>query len=197
MFKMKVINYLKIFIRASREYFIRWLKCQRVQLHNPSLTIIFPLNLVYDSIDAIRIGKNVSLGAFLEIVVIESSAFSNIQGKLIIEDGVCVGSHSNIRAAGGEVFIGSNAKIGQHVSLIASNHTISESSKVNNILWDETKTGIFIGQNVWIGAGVIILPGCKIGDNSVIGAGSVVTKCVPSYEMWGGVPARKIRSIRA
>lgn len=51
-----------------------------------------------------------------------------------------------------------------------------------------------IGNDVWIGANVILLPECKsIGDGAIIAAGAVVTKDVPPYEIWGGVPARCIR----
>ncbi|MGN0707580.1 MAG: CatB-related O-acetyltransferase [Faecalibacterium sp.] len=50
-----------------------------------------------------------------------------------------------------------------------------------------------IGNDVWIGARVIVLAGVTIGDGAVIGAGSVVTKDVGSYEIWAGNPARKIR----
>jgi Acetyltransferase (isoleucine patch superfamily) len=50
-----------------------------------------------------------------------------------------------------------------------------------------------IGQDVWIGYGVIISRGVKIGDGAVVGAGSVVTHDIPEYEIWAGVPAKKIR----
>ena len=53
---------------------------------------------------------------------------------------------------------------------------------------------ITIGNDVWIGANVVILPSCtSIGDGCIIAAGSVLTKNPPSYEIWGGVPAKKIR----
>jgi acetyltransferase-like isoleucine patch superfamily enzyme len=50
-----------------------------------------------------------------------------------------------------------------------------------------------IGRDVWIGYGAIISRGITIGDGAIIGAGSVVTKDVPAYEVWIGVPARKLR----
>ena len=52
---------------------------------------------------------------------------------------------------------------------------------------------IVIGEDVWVGGGVVICPGVTIGDRSVIGAGSVVTKDVPAFEVWGGIPAVKLR----
>jgi acetyltransferase-like isoleucine patch superfamily enzyme len=55
------------------------------------------------------------------------------------------------------------------------------------------KSGIYIGNDVWLGHGAIILPGVKIGDGAVIGAGAVVTKDVADYEVIGGVPARHMK----
>ena len=54
---------------------------------------------------------------------------------------------------------------------------------------------VHIGNNVWIGAGAIILPGITIGDNSVIGAGSVVTKDIPANVVAVGNPCRVLREI--
>ena len=52
---------------------------------------------------------------------------------------------------------------------------------------------ITINDHVWIGAGAIILQGVEIGEHSIIAAGAVVTKSVPAREIWGGVPAKKIK----
>jgi acetyltransferase-like isoleucine patch superfamily enzyme len=54
---------------------------------------------------------------------------------------------------------------------------------------------IHIGKNVWLGAGAIILPGVTVGENSIVAAGAVVTKDVPSNTIVGGVPARVIKKI--
>jgi acetyltransferase-like isoleucine patch superfamily enzyme len=51
---------------------------------------------------------------------------------------------------------------------------------------------IVIGDDVWIGSDTIVLKGVRVGDGAVIAAGSVVTKSVPSMEIWAGIPARKI-----
>lgn len=56
---------------------------------------------------------------------------------------------------------------------------------------------VSIGNNVWIGYNAVILPGVSIGEGAVIAAGAVVTKDVPSNEIWGGNPARSIRQVEA
>ena len=54
---------------------------------------------------------------------------------------------------------------------------------------------IVIGDDVWIGAGAIVLPGVTIGEGAIIGAGAVVTKDVPAGETYVGVPARSIGAV--
>lgn len=51
---------------------------------------------------------------------------------------------------------------------------------------------MMIGNDVWIAAGAQVLRGVKVGDGAVLGGGTIVTKDVPPYEIWAGVPARKI-----
>ena len=58
-----------------------------------------------------------------------------------------------------------------------------------------SKGEVVIGNNVWIGDKVTILPGVHIGDNVIIGANSVVSKDVPCNSMWGGIPAKEIRCL--
>jgi len=54
---------------------------------------------------------------------------------------------------------------------------------------------IVIGKNVWLGGGVIVLSGVNIGDNSVVGAGSIVTKNIAANSFYAGNPAKKIKSL--
>ena len=79
--------------------------------------------------------------------------------------------------------------------LVAVNHSTDKDTLHVQSQWDERKTGVIIGDNVWVGANCCLLPGCKIGDNSIVGAGSVVSKEIPPNEIWAGVPAKIIRDL--
>ena len=166
-----------------------------VQYKNPDANISSPIIWKYDDIKAIAIGADTLIDPLCQIIVEVSSPFSKIPGRLIIGEKAIIGSGANIRAAGGKISIGRNSMLAQQVSLIASNHVISSAKPYRDLPWDESKVGISIEENVWIGAGVTVLPGCKIGKNSVVGAGSVVTKNIPANEIWAGIPAKKIKNV--
>ncbi|MFL9877051.1 sugar O-acetyltransferase [Herbaspirillum rhizosphaerae] len=87
--------------------------------------------------------------------------------------------------------IGDDVMIGSNVSIITSGHPISPSQRHTAVI----AKPIRIERNVWIGAGATIIGGVTIGENSVVGAGSVVTRDVPSNTLVGGNPAKVIRSI--
>jgi acetyltransferase-like isoleucine patch superfamily enzyme len=56
----------------------------------------------------------------------------------------------------------------------------------------DQRNAICLGRDVWIGTNAVVLRGCRVGDGSIVGAGAVLTRDVPDYEIWGGVPARRI-----
>ena len=90
------------------------------------------------------------------------------------------------------VEIGDHVMFGPCVQIYTSAHELSAKSR--NQAWEVTKP-VTIGNSVWIGGSAILLPGVKIGEKSVIGAGAVVTKDVPANVVVAGNPARIIREI--
>ena len=92
----------------------------------------------------------------------------------------------------GKVKIGANAQIASNVSIYTAGHPVHPESRNTGY---EYGIPITIGDNVWIGGSVTILPGVTIGSNVVIGAGSVVTKDLPDNVIAAGNPCRVIRTI--
>lgn len=92
----------------------------------------------------------------------------------------------------GGIFIGDNCLIGHNVTITTLNHVI-EPEKRQGIIPKSVK----IGNNVWIGANVTILPGITIGDNAIIGAGSIVTKDVAANTISAGNPAKILKRIES
>ena len=92
----------------------------------------------------------------------------------------------------GNIFIGDRVMFGPNVTVATANHPILPSLREKALQYNKE---VHIGNNVWIGAGTVIVPGVTIGDNSVIGAGSVVTKDIPSNVVAVGVPCRVMREI--
>lgn len=90
------------------------------------------------------------------------------------------------------VTIGDNCQFAPNVSIYTAGHPVHPDSR--NSLY-EYGIGVSIGDNVWIGGSTVILPGVHIGSNTVIGAGSVVTKDIPDWVVAAGNPCKVIRKI--
>lgn len=91
-----------------------------------------------------------------------------------------------------KVIIGDNVLIAPNVAIYTAGHPLHYEPRNEGF---EYAFPIFIGNNVWIGGNVIINPGVKIGDNSVIGAGSVVTRSIPANVVAVGNPCRVLKEI--
>jgi acetyltransferase-like isoleucine patch superfamily enzyme len=115
---------------------------------------------------------------------------SCVKGKLKIGDKVApffaISGGCYIQGING-IEIGDETLIAPGVKIISANHDL------DNLACAEEAPPIRIGKRVWIGADAIILPGIQIGDDAVIGAGSIVTKNVPAGAVVAGNPARLIR----
>ena len=91
-----------------------------------------------------------------------------------------------------KVMIGDNCMLAPNVAIYTAGHPVHPLTR--NTLY-EYGIEITIGDNVWIGGNTVICPGAHIGSNTVIGAGSVVTRDIPDYSIAAGNPCRVIRSI--
>lgn len=87
--------------------------------------------------------------------------------------------------------VGKQSMIGAHCYLITVNHRTDLPGVPYG---DQGYRGgdITIGENVWLGSHVVVLPGVEIGDNAIVGAGAVVNRSIPAGETWGGVPAKPL-----
>jgi acetyltransferase-like isoleucine patch superfamily enzyme len=112
-------------------------------------------------------------------------------GVLEIGEGAFINYGGSI-AATKHVQIGKNCSIGTHVLIMDNEFHRLEPGRRNEM---PDSRPIVLEDNVWLGARVIVLPGVTIGENSVVGAGSVVTRDVPANVIAAGVPARVLRPL--
>ena len=117
----------------------------------------------------------------------------NGYGTLTVGERTWIGPYNNIRLAGGTtITIGADCLISQFCTIVGANHNISRSVKIAEATCALQPRNVTIGDDVWLGAGTIVLPGVSIAGGAVIGAGSVVTQSIAPFEIWVGNPARKI-----
>ena len=125
---------------------------------------------------------------------IEAPFYANWGGRHVhFGDHIYVNFHLTM-VDDGEIFVGSHTMFGPNVTLATAAHPILPELRENGYQYN---LPIHIGKNCWLGANVAVLPGVTIGDNSVIGAGSVVTKDIPANVVAFGTPCHVVREIGA
>lgn len=134
----------------------------------------------------ISIGKNVSIAQRCYIMAHDG-------GRLKIGANASINVCSHINAASGVINIGNDTILGPEVLLRSANHTFSD-NKIPIRKQASVSKPIIIGKDCWISARVIVVPGVKINDGAVIGAGAIVTKDIPQYTVAVGMPASPIKS---
>lgn len=92
------------------------------------------------------------------------------------------------------VSIGKYTMLASTVAVVGDDHCWSDPTLPIQFSGRPTQQHTVIGDDAWLGHGVIVMRGVTIGDGAIVAAGAVVTRDVPDYEIWGGVPARRIRS---
>jgi galactoside O-acetyltransferase len=91
-----------------------------------------------------------------------------------------------------DIVIGDRCQFGPNVTICTAEHPLDADQRARGLQYN---LPVHIGNDVWVGAGAIILAGVTIGDGAVVGAGAVVTRDVEPRALVAGVPARKIRSL--
>ena len=91
-----------------------------------------------------------------------------------------------------DIYIGDHVMIGPNVTIETGTHPVCPELRERGVQYN---LPVIIGANVWIGAGAILLPGVRVGENSVIGAGSLVNKDIPANVVAVGSPCRVLREI--
>ena len=92
----------------------------------------------------------------------------------------------------GHIYVGDYTMIGPNVTIATAGHPILPELREKGYQYN---MGVHIGKNCWLGSGVVVLPGVTIGDNVVVGAGSIVTKDLPSNVVAVGNPCRVLREM--
>lgn len=92
----------------------------------------------------------------------------------------------------GHIYVGDKVMFGPNIIVATANHPVNPELRGRGLQYNKD---VYIGENTWIGAGAVIVPGVHIGKNVVIGAGSVVTKDIPDNVVAVGNPCRVLRKV--
>ena len=146
----------------------------------------------------LRTGVGVVVQGFHHIVVgsgVGLNRYASLyaaRGRITLGDAVFLGDFSSINANDADITIGSRVAIGPMVLIQGANHAF-ERADIPIVEQGHIPSFVIIEDNVWIGARAVILPGVRVCSGAVVGAGSVVTRDVPSGAVVAGNPARVLR----
>lgn len=129
------------------------------------------------------------LGAVGTGVIVRSPFYCDYGYNIQLDDGVFLNFGCVILDVVA-VRIGAGTQIGPGVQILTADHPRDPATRGQML---EFGRPITIGRNIWIGGGALVLPGVTIGDDAIIGAGSVVTRDVPAGSTVAGNPARAVR----
>lgn len=164
------VNFL---LRGSRNFVI-----------GPQMTI--------NTLNKFYIGIGVSIGRNSRFLLVKNYHGASYNPRIMIDDGVCIGNRFSALSAA-PIHIGKNALIASDVLITSENHGMNPEVSESYADIPLTVASVELGDGCWIGEKVCILPGVTIGERSIVAAGSVVTKSVPSYTIVGGVPAKILK----
>ncbi|WKZ93749.1 acyltransferase [Chimaeribacter arupi] len=187
---MSAIYFILLMVKDALKYlshlgFRAKMRANRVRIDSSASVFVGPDNVL-------TLKPGVSVGKGSVITCSDEMAKKGVRSRIVVGEDTAINEYNNIRASGGEIIIGKKCIISQYVSMIASNHEINTTEYMKDALWDNVKTSVTIGDDVWIGAGAVILPGVRVGNGCVIASGAVVTKNVPDFSIVAGVPAKVV-----
>ena len=159
----------------------------------PNLIIEDHVQINALSENGITFGRNVTIGK--GAIIACTGVIANRGVGLEIGDYSAVGAQSFLGCQGG-IRLGNNVIMGPGVRIFSENHNYNDPT-IPIRLQGETRKGVVIEDDCWVGSGVTILDGVTIGTGTLIAAGSVVTKNIPSFSVVAGVPARIIKDRRS
>jgi len=140
----------------------------------------------------ISLGENVTIGAGTVLFPIRNGGGINYDARIEIADSVYIGHQTQLHSIG-HMKIGRGSVLSDYVYLSDVAHGLSPLKGPIMQQTLESKGPVIIGENCFIGYGVAILPGVKLGNNCVVSARAVVTKSFPAYSMLAGSPAKVIK----
>ncbi len=132
-------------------------------------------------------GGQITLGN--NVTVRERCIIRSCTGFIVINDGTTI-NYNCILHGQGNITIGKDVILSPNVQMYAANHGIDRGTLIKE--QSNYPASIIIGDDVWVGANVIVLAGVNVQIGAVIGAGSIVTRHVSAYEIWAGNPAKKV-----
>lgn len=137
----------------------------------------------------VTLGHNVTIGK--RSIIQCTGVVARLGEGIEIGDNSAIGAQSFLGAQGG-IRIGSNVIMGPGVRVFSENHRFDDPA-VPVRLQGESRKGVVIEDDCWIGAGATVVDGVTVGQGSVVAAGAVVTASVAAHSVVGGVPARVLR----
>jgi acetyltransferase-like isoleucine patch superfamily enzyme len=155
-------------------------------------TIRFPESTIIEPFCSFIMGPHASLELGENVTIYSGCAFRSKYGDLRIGSEVSFGPNCAFYELRAGLTIGDYTMIGAGVCVSGVNHGMDPEGAPYRFQNTDNRP-VHIGRNVWIGMNSTILPGVTIGDNSVIGAGSVVTKDIPASVVAFGHPCRVVR----
>jgi acetyltransferase-like isoleucine patch superfamily enzyme len=166
-----------------------WAQQWRIFIQKRRLAHLGPKVWLDKRVELMRFPGNIYIQN--EVVIKEGARICacNAQAQIHIGARTTIGYHNFIFASEG-IQIGDDCLIAPFVYIVDSDHGIDKLELINKQA--NSTAAIKIGNGVWVASNVTILKGVEIGEGAVIAANSVVNQNVPSFEIWGGSPAKKI-----